>query len=267
MSGNFSLALLSTLLYSVNIPGYGTSAAYKSPIFLGMIYGIYFGDVKQGIIVGATIQLMYLGLVATGNNIPADSALAGIIAIPIAMSSGLEPSAAVALGVPFGILGTFFNQIKRTFNIPLTHYADRKAAEGNIKEIRRVAFIYPATLLFLVEVIPVFILSYLGPTASTFLVEKLPAWVTGGLAVAGGVLPAIGFALMIVQLGRREILPYYFIGFFLVKYLDLGTMAVAIFGVCLALIVFFGGSSKNQDNNNGNNGDNTGEDEYSADYE
>ena len=45
-----------------------------------------------------------LGVVATGNNIPTDAALAAIIALPIALSQGLDTSVAVSIAVPFGIL-------------------------------------------------------------------------------------------------------------------------------------------------------------------
>ncbi len=146
---------------------------------------------------------------------------------------------AVSIGVPFGILGTFFNQIKRSLNIWFLHYADRCAEEGKVKEINRCAVLYPMCFMFVIQFIPVFILSYLGPSAASFLIDYLPAWVTGGLGVAGGVLPAIGFALIIVQIGRAAILPYFFIGFFLVQYVGLNTMAVSVFGICLALIIFY----------------------------
>ncbi len=239
MSGNIGLALFSAILYAVAIPGYGLSSAYKSPATLGLIYGIIFKDVTQGLIIGCSIQLLYLGVVATGNNVPSDPAMAGIIAIPIALSQGLDPQMAVSIAVPFGILGTFFNQIKRSFNIWLLHYADRKAGEGNVKEINRCAVLYPWLFMALIQIIPVFIISYLGPTAAQFLIEYLPQWVTGGLSVAGGILPAIGFALMITQIGRKEIIAYFFIAYFLVQYIGLNTMAISIFGVCLVVILFF----------------------------
>lgn len=59
------------------------------------------------------------------------------------------------------------------------------------------------------------------------------------MTVAGGVLPAIGFALMITTIGRKEILPFFFVAYFLVQYLGLNTMAISVFGVCLALILFY----------------------------
>lgn len=239
MTNNVLLALFSAVLYAVSIPGYGVGAAYKSPAALGLIYGLIFKDVQSGLMIGCSIQLLYLGVVATGNNMPSDPALAGIIAIPLALSQNLDPDMAVSIAVPFGILGTLFNNLKRSINIWFLHYADRKAEELNIKEINKCAVFYPWLFMSLIQIIPVFIISYLGPTAAKFLIDYLPSWVTNGLAVAGGVLPAIGFALMITQIGRKEILPYYFIAYFLVRYLGLNTMAISIFGVCIALIIFF----------------------------
>lgn len=241
---NVALALFSAALYAVSIPGYGLSSAYKSPATLGLIYGIIFGDIEQGLIIGCSIQLLYLGVVATGNNMPSDSAMAGIIAIPIALSQGLDVNMAVAIAVPFGVLGTLFNNIKRAINIWFLHYADRKAEECNIKEINRCAILYPWAVMSVIQFVPVFIISYLGPTAAQFLIDYLPAWVTSGLSVAGGVLPAIGFALMVTQIGRKEILPYFFIAYFMVQYLGLSTMAISVFGVCLAVILFFASDSK-----------------------
>ena len=236
--GNLGLAVFTALLYAVNIPGYGLGV-YKCPAACGLIYGLIFGDVQKGLIIGGSIQLLYLGVVATGNNMPSDSTMAAIIAIPLALSQNLDPAMAVSIAVPFGILGTLFNNIKRSINIGFLHYADKKAEELNVKEINRCAILYPWLAMSVIQFVPVFIISYLGPAASEFLINNLPTWVTGGLSVAGGVLPAIGFALMIVQIGRKEILPYYFIAYFLVRYLSLNTMALSIFGVCIALILFF----------------------------
>ena len=98
------LALFSGLVYwlaSCKI-GYTLESALGSGLFIGFLYGIYFGDVVTGLALGASIQLVYLGMVFTGGNMPADNALAAVIAIPVAMKSGLNGNAAVASAVPFG---------------------------------------------------------------------------------------------------------------------------------------------------------------------
>lgn len=63
-----------------------------------------------------TIQLVYLGVIATGGNVPADDVLAATIAIPIALQTGMSAEVAVGLAVPFGVLGVFVDQIRRTSN-------------------------------------------------------------------------------------------------------------------------------------------------------
>ena len=58
-----------------------------------------------------------------------------------------------------------------------------------------------------------------------------------GISVTGGVLPALGFAILLFVIGQKMLLPFFFIGFFAVKYLGINTMAAAVFGVCIALLV------------------------------
>lgn len=112
------LAIFNGLVYwliSCKI-GYTLESALGSGLFIGFVYGLYFGDVATGLALGASIQLVYLGMVSTGGNMPADNALAAVIAIPIAFKSGLDGNAAVALAVPFGVLGVFLDQLRRTSN-------------------------------------------------------------------------------------------------------------------------------------------------------
>lgn len=238
---NLTIAIISGILYFLGTQrvGYGLSIATGSPIFLGFIYGILFKDISTGLIIGSSIQLLYLGVVFTGGNVPTDQALAATIAIPAALATGLSPELAVAIAVPFGILGSFVDQIRRTTNLIWLHKADKDALNGDIAGINRNALIYPTITAFFIRFIPVFLINLVGPGAADFMVNSMPLWVTGGLSVAGGVLPALGFAVIIMQIGRKEILPYFFIGYFLVKYLNIGTMAVAVFGVCMVLLIYY----------------------------
>ncbi|WP_040215043.1 PTS mannose/fructose/sorbose/N-acetylgalactosamine transporter subunit IIC [Clostridium polynesiense] len=241
-----TIAAISGLLYFMGTSriGYGISTFLGSPVTLGFIFGLLYGNPTQGLIIGASIQLIYLGVVYTGGNVPSDAALAACIAIPAALASGLSSEAAVALAVPFGILGAFVDQVRRTSNLVWLHKADKYALDGNEKGIFKSAIIYPTIIAFFIRFIPVFAVNLVGPTAAEALVNYLPIWVTNGLSVAGGVLPAIGFSIIIMQIGRKEILPFFFMGYFAVKYLNIGTMACAVFGLCIALVMYFNSSKK-----------------------
>ena len=107
--------------------------------------GLATGKLSEAMVVGAGIQLVYLGVTSTpGGNVPSDPALASAIAIPIALGVGMNAEAAVALAVPFGVLGVFMDQLRRTINATWVHMADKYAEELNYGGIYRVAFVYPA---------------------------------------------------------------------------------------------------------------------------
>ena len=241
MMSTFMIAVISGLLYFLGTSriGYSLSASFGAPVMLGAVYGLLFGDLATGLIIGGSINLLYLGVVFTGGNVPSDAVLAASIAIPVAFQAGLSADMAVAVAVPFGILGAFIDQIRRTSNLIWLHKGDKYAAEGNEKGIYMCAMVYPTLVAFVIRFVPVFLINLFGADAVQYLVAELPAFITTGLSVAGGILPAIGFAIIILSIGRRELLPYFFLGFFAVQYLGIGTMACAVFGICIALLILF----------------------------
>ena len=136
------------------------------------------------------------------------------------------------------------DQIRRTSNIYWLHKADKYAEEGNERGIFLCGTWYPLAITFLIRFVPVFVLLSLGSDAVYAVLAVLPDWLTTGLSVAGGLLPAIGFAIILKSIGNAKLLPYFFIGFFAIQYLGISTMAAAIFGTCIALIAFFGSNEK-----------------------
>ena len=236
---DITLAILAGLLYfaGTNRVGYTLASALGSGVFIGFVFGLYFGDVAKGLMIGASIQLVYLGIIFTGGNVPADAVLAATIAIPIALKSALDVEAAVGLAVPFAVLGTFLDQIRRTTNSIWVRLGDQAAAIGDQRTLWKAAFLYPELMTILIRFVPVFLLTLLGTGIVSDFLAFLPAWVITGFAIAGGILPAMGFAIILVTIGKPKLLPYFFIGFFAVSYLGIGTMAVAVFGTCAALLI------------------------------
>ena len=244
---NVMIAVLSGILYFLGASrlGYSFSTMWiGQPVALGFIFGMFYGDPTQGLIIGASINLLYLGVVFTGGNVPNDSALAGCIAIPVALQLGLDVDTAVTIAVPFGLLGVFLDQLRRTSNLIWLHKGDDYAAVGDEKGIYRCAVVYPTIVAFFIRFVPVFAINLFGASVVQAVLDVLPAFITTGLSIAGGILPAVGFAIIIMSIGRKELLPFYFIGFFAVKYLNIGTMACAVFGVCLAVLIFYAQSKQ-----------------------
>lgn len=219
--------------------GYHLTTAIGSPIVYGLVIGAYLGEVATGLVLGASIQLIYLGLINTGGNEPSDPELAAIVAIPVAINTGLDATAAVAIAVPFAVLGTFLDQLRRTSNSIWVRKADAYAVAGNDRGIFHCAYTYPIITAFILRFVPAFMITLLGNTAIEAILQYLPDWVITGFSVAGGILPAMGFAIILITINKPRLLPYFFIGFFAVAYLGINTMAAAAFGLCIALISFF----------------------------
>jgi PTS system mannose-specific IID component len=77
----------------------------------------------------------------------------------------------------------------------------------------------------------------LGAGVMKSFLDLIPAWVQSGLQVAGNMLPALGFALLMNLMFNKKVAPYFFLGFMLAAYLKLPMIAIGGLGVIIALIV------------------------------
>lgn len=233
-------ATLLALLYWVSQAKvwYGFSIM-RMPLCIAPFVGLMFGDMETALRVGATLQMVYIGSIAPGGNPPADEGLASCVAIPIALTAGIEPTIAISLAIPLGLLGVVLENVRKTLNTMFVHKADSYAIDGNARGVRLCATVYPLLLAFPMRFIPVFVGCLFGPDAIQVFVNALPAWATNGLAVAGNILPALGFAITMIVIGKKEYLPLFVGGFFFVAYSGISTIGVAIFGAVLVLMIMY----------------------------
>ena len=225
--------------------GYTFSSIMFQPVSIGLMVGLLYGDIATAMKIGAAVQLVYLGVTSTpGGNVPSDPALASCVAIPIALQTGMEPTLAVALAVPFGVIGVFLDQLRRTTNSAWVHMADKYAEDANTNGIMRCAFLYPAIVGFILRFPPVFLATLYGEKVVNGFLSSVPAWLS--FEIIGGLLPALGFAITILVIGKKHLIPFFIMGYFAVKYLHIDVMAAAIFGVCFSLLFIYLSSTKKE---------------------
>lgn len=218
--------------------GYTFSSMLLQPVVIGVFVGLLTGNMVLSMQIGAGLQLVYLGVTSTpGGNVPSDPALAGCVAIPLGVLAGMKPEVAISLAIPFGVLGVFVDQLRRSTNAIWVHMADRYAEKANTKGILMAAFLFPALLGFVIRFPIVFVIDYLGVDAVKTLMNIIPTWLMHSFEVMGGILPALGFAITLMVIGKKKLLPFFIVGFFAVQYLKLDTMAMAIFAICTALLL------------------------------
>ncbi len=218
--------------------GYTFSSMLLQPVTMSVFVGLITGNMELSMKIGAGLQLVYLGVTSTpGGNVPSDPALAGCIAIPIGVLANMSPEVAIALAIPFGVIGVFVDQLRRSTNAIWVHMADSYAEKADTKGIMRAAFLYPAIAGFIIRFPIVFVIDYFGVSAAQKIIDIIPQWLMHSFEIMGGILPALGFAITLTVIGKKKLIPFFIIGFFAVLYLGLNTMSVAIFAICIALLL------------------------------
>ena len=84
------------------------------PIVMGPVIGLILGDLQTGLIVGGTYQLMTIGNMPVGGAQPPNAVIGGIMATILAITLHLEPTAAVAVAIPFALLGWVLTRAQTT---------------------------------------------------------------------------------------------------------------------------------------------------------
>lgn len=86
--------------------------------------------------------------------------------------------------------------------LPRVHMADKHAETANMAGIMRCAFLYPALLGLVLRFPVVFAANYFGrDVVESF--KLMPHWLTHSFEIMGGILPALGFAITIMVIGKR----------------------------------------------------------------
>ena len=97
----------------------------------------------------------------------------------------------------------------------------------------------PAFQKMIIDLKQGFLAVFVGTDLVQAIVNMVPEWLSVGLNVSTKIMTAYGLALLLTMMIKKGMTPFLFIGFLLAAYLNLSVIAVALIGVCLA-IVFMG---------------------------
>ena len=214
--------------------GFADSATYAY-IIPAALTGLALGDLKTGLYVGGTIQLMFLGVFIVGASIPPSPFLASILATALIILTDANIGEALALVVPISIASQLLTVAFMSLNVFLVHWADKMAEKGDSVGIDLLNSI-DGTGWHLVNMIPAFLGVGLGVDAAAKLLSIIPDWLSTGLGATGGIFPALGFGMLLLIIASNEVWPFFFIGFLAAAYMNINAVAGAIMGICFALI-------------------------------
>jgi len=214
-------ALLIGLIYYLANTSFLCGLAYFTtwrPVVNGFLVGLALGEPAQGALVGALINVLYLGYLSVGGTLGiGDAALAGItgatasimLAVPPAMATGVG----VVVGVLLGNLGFPLLTLRLKLDGRLVRRMDAAAEQGNARAVTWLNIAPAQALLFAITAPAAAALALmigaLGPLAGL-----LPDALTRGLSIAGmGLSGALGIALAMRFVFQRWGIAFFLAGF------------------------------------------------------
>lgn len=233
----WQIVLITVIAFIKAVDMYGTQIFAGNSIFFGALVGLVLGDVNTGLVVGGTIQLMSLGVAAIGGSSVPDYPTAAIIATTIAITTGKGMQAGLAIGLPVGMLGVQLDIIAKIANGFIARRSQEYANKKQFNKMTGILYICPV-LIGLTSALPVFVSITLGKSAVEEILNVMPFWFTGGLSIAGKVLPVVGVAVLLHYMPVKKYMEYLLIGFVAAAYLKVPMLGVAIIGAAAAYALY-----------------------------
>ena len=200
------------------------------PLVSGFLIGLIMGDVQTGIIVGVAVQVVYIALVTPGGQMPQDLNAAAYIGVGLGV-----------MAVKAGAIGTIFQNFMMMTNSFWNARAIKAAEQGDYKGLAFNHWVGPQLLQFCYRVIPTVAVLYLGQNLATDIIAMFPvdSFVMRALTALGGMLPAVGVAILLKQVTKKNIeIVRFLFGFALVAALGINMITIAIFGAFFAYSYF-----------------------------
>jgi len=207
------------------------------PIVLGPLVGLALGDVKTGIILGASLESIFMGVSAVGGSLPSDWATATVIVVSYAILTGQNAEAGLALAIPIGTIVMSLGAVWSPVTAGLAPYWEKLAGEGKIKKLFTLTSLQ-FTVITLYTSILMFLAIAFGIEGLGALMAKLPVWVLSGLGASASLMIGVGIAILTSMIWSPKVGVFFFLGFVLAKSLGLSTLAIAIIGIVIAVTVF-----------------------------
>jgi mannose/fructose/N-acetylgalactosamine-specific phosphotransferase system component IIC/mannose/fructose/N-acetylgalactosamine-specific phosphotransferase system component IID len=200
-------ALAIGLLYYTANTSFLAGQAYFTtwrPLVAGALVGLVLGDVAQGALIGALVNMLYLGYMSVGGTLGiGDAALAGILGAAVGIAAD-SPGIGLLAGVASATLGYQLLVLRMRGADAIARRIDAAAARGDVAGMQRWHIGAAQAWLFLLTVPTAAALAWVESTAVAALLPALPDWLRAGLELGGRLTPLLGLGLALkFVLGRR----------------------------------------------------------------
>lgn len=227
--------LLAVMAFIVGMDFYLEVLFWFRPIMCGTFTGIILGDIELGLVCGGVAELAFAGLTPAGAAQPPNPILAGVMAPVLAYTTGVDAKEALALALPFSFLMQYVVLMFWSGYSFLMPAMDRAIEDMNIKRFKALNI---GSLVFvgIVYAAVVFLCAYSAQDMMRELVGMMPEWLSHGFEILGGILPGIGFAMLLKIMLKGWLVPYLIFGFVFASFIpfsNLLPLALVAFGIAI----------------------------------
>jgi len=188
--------------------------------------GLILGDLPTGLAMGAVGELAFMGFgVSQGGSVPPNPMGPGIIGSIMAITmkgAGVDVATALALSFPFAVAFQFVITLVYTGMAGVSAAATKALDNKQFKKFRLCC-----NLTVWVFLVLGFVIGFAGAMSAE------------GLEKVISLIPAIGFAMILNVMAKKELIPFVLLGYCAIAYFKLPIIGVAIVGTTVALLVHF----------------------------
>ena len=195
------------------------------PVVLGPLVGLVLGYLHTGILTGGTLELVWMGLAPLAGAQPPNVIIGTIVGTAFAITTGVKPDVAVGVAVPFAVAVPMGITFLFSVMSGVMSRCDRMAENADTRGIERVnylALLALGTFYFLCAFLPI----YFGAEHAKTIIDVLPQRLIDGLGVAGGIMPAICFAVLLKIMMKNVYIPYFILGVVAAAWLKLSLIHI-----------------------------------------
>ena len=252
-----SMVLVVIVAFLAGMEGVLDEFQFHQPLVACTLIGLVTGQLVPCIILGGSLQMIALGWANIGAAVAPDAALAAVASAIILVQGGQGRAGvdtAIAVAIPLAVAGLFLTMIVRTLSVICVHQMDAAAEKGSFKGVE-VWHIIAIALQGIRIAIPAAALLAIPASAVAGALNSMPAWLTDGMSIGGGMVVAVGYAMVINMIATKEVWPFFAIGFCLAAISDLTLIALGAIALAIAFIYI----NLSENGGNGNGGGNVGD--------
>lgn len=210
------------------------------PIVVGPVVGAIMGDFQTGLSVGVIVELMFLAVIFVGTAVPPNPTISTAIATAVAILGGGGTELAVATALPISFIGQVAETVQNSvINVFFMHRVEKAAERMDTRGIVMNNTILPMSMNALLYGVPTFLAVYFGADYVAGIIQAIPDKIITGLTVGGGMVGAVGFALLLSSIKSRQMWPFMFLGFFFAAYLHINMIGIALLAVVFSAMYYY----------------------------